>query len=314
MQDATAVQEWAGWLRDVRRVRGATLDVYTRTLFAFRDFVGDVPWSDVDASTVEAFMSRLRRGGVVGAAATQDRDRIALSGFFKWAQQRQLVGANPVVDVGVPRVQNRVPRAVPDELWARLWMSELPDDDRVWLGLGCFAGLRRREIVSLAPEQVDASRGLLLYLSRKGGNEDVVEFAEMARTVADRLPAVLPDAEAWIALVGRFAAMRRGERCLTTLDRPATAVTQLRMSFTDPRLPDPGQLNKRLCQLLRRAGLPERAFSPHALRHTCATNLLRAGVPIEVVSDLMGHANIDTTRRYVRTSGRLAEWRSHRGF
>ncbi|MEV5011370.1 tyrosine-type recombinase/integrase [Streptomyces sp. NPDC056159] len=39
------------------------------------------------------------------------------------------------------------------------------------------------------------------------------------------------------------------------------------------------------------------ALSAHILRHTLATNLLRAGVDI-VVAELLGHARLDTTRRY----------------
>jgi integrase/recombinase XerC len=40
------------------------------------------------------------------------------------------------------------------------------------------------------------------------------------------------------------------------------------------------------------------ALTAHTLRHTLATNLLRAGVDIVVVAELLGHARLDTTRRY----------------
>ena len=36
-------------------------------------------------------------------------------------------------------------------------------------------------------------------------------------------------------------------------------------------------------------------FDPHWLRHTYATGLLRSGVPVEVVSCLLGHASVATT-------------------
>jgi site-specific recombinase XerD len=36
-------------------------------------------------------------------------------------------------------------------------------------------------------------------------------------------------------------------------------------------------------------------FDPHWLRHTAATRMLRDGVPIEVVSKLLGHASVSTT-------------------
>jgi integrase len=43
-------------------------------------------------------------------------------------------------------------------------------------------------------------------------------------------------------------------------------------------------------------GSPE--FVPHALRHTRATLLVRAGVPLAVVQKIMGHKSIQTTLRY----------------
>jgi Phage integrase family len=45
-------------------------------------------------------------------------------------------------------------------------------------------------------------------------------------------------------------------------------------------------------------GLVDEDFGPHTLRHTFATQLVRAGVDLVVVAELLGHARPDTTRRY----------------
>jgi integrase/recombinase XerC len=46
----------------------------------------------------------------------------------------------------------------------------------------------------------------------------------------------------------------------------------------------------------KRAGIDN--LTPHVLRHTFATNLIRSGTDITLVADLLGHASLDTTRRY----------------
>lgn len=51
-----------------------------------------------------------------------------------------------------------------------------------------------------------------------------------------------------------------------------------------------------LASACKTAGLPA-SIGWHALRHTNATELLNAGVPIEVVSVLLGHSSTDITRR-----------------
>jgi site-specific recombinase XerD len=47
---------------------------------------------------------------------------------------------------------------------------------------------------------------------------------------------------------------------------------------------------------LKLAGITK-SYSPHALRHTFATQLLHAGASLEVVKELMGHRSLDVTLR-----------------
>jgi site-specific recombinase XerD len=54
----------------------------------------------------------------------------------------------------------------------------------------------------------------------------------------------------------------------------------------------------------RKAGLN---ISPHVLRHTCLTNLLRNGSDLVLVSDIAGHSTLETTRRYCLPSIRDRE-------
>jgi len=308
------IEAWGQWLTDVRNVRSSTWSMYTETAEKLEQWLGHADWNSVTAQQIEAFMSRPRRSNKPPSPATQQRDRASIGVFFRWLQSRGVITASPMVDVGVPRVHNRLPKPIPDPVWAQLWSSpQVPEEDKVWLGLGCYAGLRRREIVSLAPEQVDHQRGVLLYLERKGGSDSVVEFADMARMIARHLPRVLPNPEWWIAAVGKQALARRGERCLITMDLPASRIGLVRASFDDDRLPEPHVINNRLKKLIRATGIPP--FSPHALRHTAATNLLRCGLGMDMVADLLDHSNIDTTRRYVKTAGRLKEYlgRGHGG-
>ena len=44
--------------------------------------------------------------------------------------------------------------------------------------------------------------------------------------------------------------------------------------------------------------LAEKAISPHVIRHTTATHLLRAGVDINTIRAWLGHVSIDTTNVY----------------
>jgi len=51
---------------------------------------------------------------------------------------------------------------------------------------------------------------------------------------------------------------------------------------------------------IQQAGLGQKGYSLHSLRHTFATNMLNAGLRLEVLQKLLGHLNIDITLRYAK--------------
>lgn len=60
-------------------------------------------------------------------------------------------------------------------------------------------------------------------------------------------------------------------------------------------------------QYIVKAGLTNKGYSLHALRHTFASELLNAGMRIECLQPLMGHSSLDVTRRYARLTDKTRE-------
>jgi site-specific recombinase XerD len=59
-------------------------------------------------------------------------------------------------------------------------------------------------------------------------------------------------------------------------------------------------IRMRFAKYLEAAGLAHKGYSLHCLRHTCATELLNAGMRLECLQQLLGHSTIEMTRRYAR--------------
>ena len=64
---------------------------------------------------------------------------------------------------------------------------------------------------------------------------------------------------------------------------------------------EPRTLQRRFKSILKKADLPSVTY--HSLRHTFATNCLQAGFDVKTLSEILGHASVETTlNRYVHTS------------
>jgi integrase/recombinase XerD len=77
-----------------------------------------------------------------------------------------------------------------------------------------------------------------------------------------------------------------------------------------------GQSNGHLCystgrylfmKYIKKAGLDQKGYTVHCLRHTFASELLNAGMRLECLQQLLGHQDIEVTRRYARLTDTTRE-------
>jgi integrase len=148
-------------------------------------------------------------------------------------------------------------------------------------------GLRRGEALGLRWQDIDfEKRTLRVHQSLARINKKLVlsePKTKSSRRILD-LPATL-------------AARLKEHRTRQLEDRMAvgTRWVETGLVFTSGigTPVDPRHVKRHLDPLLTKAGLPH--FRVHDLRHFCASLLLAQGVPLKVVSDLLGHTQISIT-------------------
>lgn len=330
---AEAVRRYRDAL-DLRVATGAlspaTRDAYARDLAeAARLFGPDHVLDDLEAEDVEYALVRIanspdrrytrsqkvRPGGEpVPGRGLQARARwtAAVKGLFSWAAEQGLIRADPMGQVSRVRVPQRASgarlgltvdqaQALQETPSATAAQGELRADqrltlrDEIILRLLTETGPRVAELCRANREDVRhhelTGRPVLRIRQGKGGRSRDVPLSETLVALLDRYqeqerpapPAGDPEAE---------RADARRALVVTIRGRRMAARDVQRM------------VERRVKQMP--ADL-RRPVTPHGLRHTAATVLLRqAGADVGTVADILGHSDVGTTSVYLDPSASAA--------
>jgi integrase len=129
-------------------------------------------------------------------------------------------------------------------------------------------------------------------------NSPVFATEQGKYTHPDNLDRSLKDLLRWSDPDAKPGAKKRMRQIVTELTAPSTDI-QNRTNLEQRMLAIPRHQRNHLETVIR-SGKPLPLISPHDLRHTAGTLMLRRGVPIEVVSKTLGHADISLTYRVYR--------------
>jgi site-specific recombinase XerD len=284
------VESYLGWLEQ-RDKSPRTIKTYRYVLEAYATFFEGRQVSTLSLDDVEAWVRRPRRGPVKNT--TLRKDAIIVRCFHEWLIERG-VHTHPLRTLKFGKSVRTMPKPVDDDVWRRVWEDDRLDDlDRMWLGLGYFAGLRRFEIVTLTPSDCDLGPKELVF-DRKGGFAAAVEYGACFNWIEAELPHLTGGVD-WPTIFAQHVHQRR-----------LLGANYVWPDSTAGDEYDCNRLNKRSSKVMRSLGVPDAALTPHRLRHSCATNLLRCGLPIEYVQRTLAHSSVDITQGYLQVSGALA--------
>lgn len=248
---------------------------------------------DIDQENVRQFRLFLsRQPGMNGdlKIVTQGYYVIVLRSFLKWLIKNDYVVLQPE-KLEVPKNKDHSLKFLDSEQIGRLLnqpilSTEIGIRDKVILELLFSTGLRVSELVSLNRDQINLKTREFGIIG-KGGRTRLVFISKSAAEFLDRY------------LTGRVDHYRplfihySGKKSVVESD-DSVRLTSRSVQY---------MLKKYVTQ----AKLPVLA-TPHTLRHSMATDLLRSGADLRSVQEILGHKNIATTQIYTHvTDARLRE-------
>jgi integrase len=282
---ATFADAAAEYLRYIEHDRGrkpSTLRGYQSILHAhLLPAFGSMQVEDVTTDVIERWLS-----GLGGSPRSRNKLLIELHGILGRARKVYGLRGNAAGEVEkfpVPR-SGEISVFSPEEVWALVRAAGSEQDGAIYL-TAAFTGLRMGELLALCWRDVDFAGSTIrvrasYYLGRvttpKSGKVRAVPMA--------------PDVAAALARLGRRSDWV-GEDDLVFVGETGSYV-------------DGSALRRRYKEALARASLRPLRF--HDLRHTFGTRMI-AKADIRRVQEWMGHADIQTTMRYLHYAPRAAD-------
>jgi integrase len=284
----------------VRRLADTSLRTYALNLLHFVRWwesvhhTGDIVEGDLTESTLLDYV-RFQSSRPLRPSASTLNDRVAVAdralrnefpdapcqiarGFHQAFLRRRPMGlGRPWVAMSRLRVKaprhHIVPLSV--EEVARFWCSFRTSRDLAIVGLMLLQGLRSAEVLALNPDDVLFSEAQL----RVRGKGNKLRF--------------LPLAPETVQLLDHYLRLERPNPCTAAL------FVLLKGPARGARM-TPAGLRSLFRYHRQTTGI--KLANPHRFRHTFASDMVRAGMSLPALMQLMGHSDIQTTLRYVQVT------------
>ena len=270
-------RRYVRYLRLERGYSENTVEAYTHDIDYLLNYLRNenLKTEDVKLDNLENFAAVLYEFGI--ASSSQARILCGVRSFFKYLVISGILKDDPSELLEAPTVGEHLPEVLSTEEIDRM---EAVIDLSKWEGqrnkaiieLLFSCGLRVSELVNLKFNDI-FERDKFLRIIGKGDKERLVPISESA----------LHEIKLWL-YDRNLMKIKPGEQDYVFLNRRSAHLTRTMILIMIKRTAEEAGITK--------------TVSPHTLRHSFATELLKGGADLRAIQEMLGHENIKTTQIY----------------
>ncbi len=270
-------RRYVRYLRLERGYSENTVEAYTHDIDYLLNYLRNenLKAEDVKLDNLENFAAVIYEFGI--ASSSQARILCGVRSFFKYLVISGILKDDPSELLEAPTVGEHLPEVLSTEEIDRM---EAAIDLSKWEGqrnkaiieLLFSCGLRVSELVNLKFNDI-FERDKFLRIIGKGDKERLVPISDSA----------LHEIKLWL-YDRNLMKIKPGEQEYVFLNRRGTHLTRTMILIMIKRTADDAGITK--------------TVSPHTLRHSFATELLKGGADLRAIQEMLGHENIKTTQIY----------------
>lgn len=275
------IEEFAGYLEDIKRASRNTVMSYRRDLLKLYRFLSDAgyeDWEQVTGTALNGYLMELEKQGM--SSATVSRSTASVKAFFRYLLKEGMIEEDVAEHLCPPKIEKKLPTVLTVEE-VNLLLNQPGRDtpkeirDRAMLHLLYATGMRVSELISLKVQDVNLSMNYLRCCDHVKGAR-VIPFTNEAKSNLDY----------YLKHARNVMCCEEQEFLFTNYQGEPMS----RQGFW-----------KIIKYYAAKAGI-DKDITPHMIRHSFAMHLVENGADLKAVQEMLGHSDISTTQIYVRTS------------
>ena len=268
------LENYRNYLKYERAYSDNTVGAYMNDLNKYEEFLKkDILESDTE--DLEKYLKYIKNL----ESTTVAHKITSIKSYFNYNIKRGIVSVNPADKVSRPKLTKHLPEYLTEEEVGKLLDVEVksPYDyrNKTILELLYSSGIRISELVNIKTPNFD-SEECLIRIMGKGSKERIVPLGDYAVNIMNDY-------------MNNY--------------RPLINKKHTDYVFINNR----GDKISRqfIFKVIKKEALKKgikKGISPHTLRHTFATHLLKNGADLRIIQELLGHENISTTQIYTHVT------------
>ena len=248
-----------------------TISSYRKDLEKFSEYFKNSSIDKIDNNKLKEYIKSLDLN-----EKSISRTISCLKSFYKFLIIEKVVKDNPTDGLYMPKVKKSLPNIMSVDDVTRLLDIKLEDHysyrNKAMLELMYATGLRVSELVELKLSDIDFNDDIIRIMG-KGSKERIIPIGDIALEALDEY------------INNHRALMLKGiNNDYVFINNHGKKMT--RQGFF-----------KIIKKLAKDAGISSE-ISPHTLRHSFASHLLKYGADLRTIQELLGHSDISTTQIY----------------
>ena len=255
-----------------------TIESYRIDLNRFVEYFNDCNINSIKIDDLKDYIKHLSEINLNKLSIS--RNISCIKSFYKYLNIEKIIDNNPSDLLYMPKLSKKLPNTLTEDEVDKLLDIELKDAfsyrNKAMLEVLYATGLRVSELVNLKMENIDFELDIIRTFG-KGNKERVIPIGEYARYYLD------------LYLNNyRYELLKHGNNEYVFLNNHGNNMTRVGFFKIIKNIANEKGINKEI--------------SPHVLRHSFASHLLKHGADLRTIQELLGHSNVSTTQIYTHIS------------